>query len=140
MNQVSFIPSHAACFACGRVNENGLGLVFEVLGDGISCRTTLDSRYQSYDGIVHGGILASIADAAMVNLVYRQYSGRPLTCTLEMRYRATITVGEEITATAVLLKRKHRIVWALCRITVGDRLCAEATGAFKIDHRQVSDD
>ena len=140
MNQASVIPTHGACFACGRQNETGLGLVFKTVGDRIRCRTTLDSKYQGYDGIVHGGILASIADAAMVNLVYRRHGGRPLTCTLEMRYRATITVGEEITATAVLLKRKHRIVWALCRITVGDRLCAEATGAFKIDHRQVSDD
>jgi uncharacterized protein (TIGR00369 family) len=110
-------------------------LVFETAGDGIRCRTTLDSKYQSYDGIVHGGILASIADAAMVHLVYRQHGGRPLTCRLNVRYRASITVGDEIVAEAVVLKRKCRMVWASCTITVGGRLCAEATAAFKIDPR-----
>jgi acyl-coenzyme A thioesterase PaaI-like protein len=91
MNQVSIIPSHKACFVCGRLNVNGLGLIFETAGDRIRCRTTLDSKYQSYDGIVHGGILASIADATMVNLVYRQHGGRPLTCKLMCRFSQSWT-------------------------------------------------
>jgi uncharacterized protein (TIGR00369 family) len=133
MKQVSNIPSHTACFACGPLNEAGLGLVFETVGDMIYCRTNLDSKYQSYDGIVHGGILASIADAAMVSLVYHQYGGRPLTCSLEMRYHAVVHIGDEIAAEAVLLRMRHRIAWAACRIVVGNRLCTEATAAFKIE-------
>jgi len=139
MDQISHFPSHDACFACGRLKKDGLALVFEAVQDRIYCRTTLDSKYQSYDGIIHGGILASIADATMVNLVYRQCGGRPLTCSLEMRYRAPVHVGDQIVAEAGLLRTKHRIVWASCRITVEDRLCAEATAAFKIDHEILSD-
>lgn len=140
MDETSYFPSHDACFACGRSKKDGLALVFEAAQDRIYCRTTLDSKFQSYDGIIHGGILASIADATMVNLVYRRYGGRPLTCSLEMRYRASVHVGDQIVAEAVLLKMKHRIVWASCRITVEDRLCVEATAAFKIDHEILSDD
>ena len=138
MNPVSFIPSHGACFACGRLNENGLGLVFETVGDRTCCRTTLDSRYQSYDGIVHGGILASIADAAMVHLVYRRHGGRPLTCSLDVRYRASVCVGDEVVASATILRSKHRMVWASCTIAVGCRLCAEANGAFAVQRRDGS--
>jgi len=140
MNQASVIPTHGACFACGRQNETGLGLVFKTVGDRIRCRTTLDSKYQGYDGIVHGGILASIADAAMVNLVYRRHGGRPLTCSLEMRYRTPISVGDEIIVEAAVLWTRHRITWASCRITVGERVCAEATASFKVDFKQVNDD
>jgi len=134
MDQISQFPSHDACFACGRLKKDGLALVFEAARDGICCRTMLDSKYQSYDGIVHGGILASIADATMVNLVYQRYGGRPLTCNLELRYRAAVHVGDQIVAEAVLLRTKHRIAWASCRITAGDRLCIEAKAAFKIEH------
>jgi uncharacterized protein (TIGR00369 family) len=139
MKQVSNIPSHNACFACGRLNQDGLALVFEPAGDGICCHTTIDSKYQSYDGIVHGGILASIVDAAMVNLVYQRYGGRPLTCSLELRYRASVRVGDQMVAEAGLLRTKQRIVWASCQINVSDRLCVEATAAFKIDRDPVSD-
>jgi len=136
MKQVSNIPSHNACFACGQLNQDGLALIFETAGDRICCHTTIDSKYQSYDGIVHGGILASIADSTMINLVYRQYGGRPLTCTLDMRYRASISVGDELTAEAEILRAKHGIVWTSCRISVGYRLCAEARGAFTIQRRE----
>jgi uncharacterized protein (TIGR00369 family) len=133
MNQVSDIPAHAACFACGRLSESGLRLSFETVDEHIRCRTTLCSRFQSYDGIVHGGILASIADAVMVNLVHRHHGGQPLTCHLDVRFRASVHVGEEIIAEAEITRSKHRVVWALCRLSVGGRQCVEATAAFKIE-------
>jgi uncharacterized protein (TIGR00369 family) len=139
MNQVSFIPSHDGCFACGPLNEIGLRLIFEAGSKRISCRTTLDRRYQGYNGIVHGGVLASIADSVMANLVHNQYCGRPFTCNLRMRYRRSVHLGDEVVASAEILKSKYGIVWALCRITEGNRLCAEATVAFKIDDKRVSD-
>jgi len=135
MNQVSMIPSHDACFACGRLNDVGLGLVLETVGDRICCRTTLDSKYQGYDGIVHGGIVASIADAAMVHLVYRQHGDRPLTCSLNVRYRASVRVGDEVVASATILRSRHGIVWASCTIAVGCRLCAKASGTFAVQRR-----
>jgi len=140
MTQISKFSAHDRCFVCGGLNTDGLGLIFEKADGKIVCRTNLDSRFQSYVGIVHGGILASIADATMVNFVHQEFGGRPLTCSLEMRYRAPVHVGDEIAAEAVLRRMKHPIVWASCRITVRNRLCAEATAAFKIDHETLSDD
>ena len=136
MNQGSDIPAHATCFACGRLNENGLRLTFETVDRITRCRTILDSRYQSYDGIVHGGILASIADGAMVNLVHRQFGGRPVTCHLNIRYREPVHIGEEIVAEAEIIRSKCRIAWASCQITTNGRLCAKAEAEFKVESAQ----
>ena len=75
MTWISEFTEHNRCFACGGLNTDGLGLIFEKTDDKILCRTSLDSSFQSYDGIVHGGILASIADAAMINLVHQEFGG-----------------------------------------------------------------
>ena len=133
MTQISEFTDHSRCFACGDLNTDGLGLIFEKANDKILCRTSLDSRFQSYDGIVHGGILASIADATMINLVRQQFKGRPLTGRLEIRYKASVHIGDEITVEASIVRSKCFIVWASCRMVVGNRLCAEANATFKIN-------
>jgi acyl-coenzyme A thioesterase PaaI-like protein len=133
MTQIPEFTAHSRCFACGGLNTEGLGLIFEKVDNKVFCRTSLDSRFQSYDGIVHGGILASIADATMINLVHEEFGGRPLTGRLEIRYKASIHVGDEITVEASIVRAKIFIVWAYCRIAVGNRLCAEANATFKIN-------
>lgn len=134
MNQISEFEAHSRCFACGGLNTDGLGLIFEKVDNKILCQTSLDSRFQSYDGIIHGGVLASIADAAMTNLVHREFRGRPLTGRLEIRYKTSVHIGDEITAEASILQTKCHIVWASCRIDVGNRLCAIANATFTIAH------
>jgi acyl-coenzyme A thioesterase PaaI-like protein len=134
MSQISEFTAHNGCFACGSINPIGLRLIFEKTESRILCRTSLDSRFQSYDGIVHGGILASIADAAMTNLVHQEFSGRPLTGRLEIRYKASVHIGDEITVEASFVRAKRHIVKTSCRIAVGNRLCAEANATFKIEH------
>ena len=134
MSQISEFEAHSRCFACGGLNTNGLGLIFEKADNKVLCRTSLDSRFQSYDGIVHGGVLASIADATMINLVHREFGGRPLTGRLEIRYKTPVQIGDEITVEASILRTKRNIVWASCRIAVENRLCAIANATFIIAH------
>ena len=59
-------PNSDMCFVCGRNNPVGLYLHFYDNGqDEVSCEYTVSERYQSYPGIVHGGILASMLDEAV---------------------------------------------------------------------------
>jgi uncharacterized protein (TIGR00369 family) len=56
-------PNSDMCFVCGRNNPVGLYLHFYDNGqDEVFCEYTVPERYQSYPGIVHGGILASMLD------------------------------------------------------------------------------
>ena len=53
------------CFACGTLNAHGLHLELHV--DGERCWTDLaiPSRFQGWDEIAHGGIVATILDEVM---------------------------------------------------------------------------
>jgi len=56
-------PNSDMCFVCGRNNPVGLYLQFFDNGkDEVFSDYTVPARYQSYPGIVHGGILASMLD------------------------------------------------------------------------------
>jgi len=56
-------PNSDMCFVCGRKNPVGLYMHFYDNGkDEVLSEYTVAERYQSYPGIVHGGILASMLD------------------------------------------------------------------------------
>ena len=132
MNTLLSIPSHQKCFGCGKENNDGLRLEF-LYGDGKAhCRARLDPRFQSYPGIVHGGILASIADSVMVNLVHHLIGGEPKTCRLDLRLRKSVDINEEIFAEAEILRVRQKFIWASCKIGSGDQECASANGTFGI--------
>jgi len=62
-NNMNKQPNSELCFVCGRDNPAGLYLQFYDNGkDEVYCDYTVPSRYQSYPGTVHGGILASMLD------------------------------------------------------------------------------
>ncbi|HKK20344.1 MAG TPA: PaaI family thioesterase [candidate division Zixibacteria bacterium] len=132
MENATGFRSHEHCFACGPLNADGLGLVFEQLGKTVTCRTSVDWRFQSYEGIVHGGILASIADATMVHLVRRKFGGSPMTCSLEVRYKAAVQIGDVLEARAEIVKAKCGMVWAVCHMQVEGNLRVEAKAALKV--------
>jgi len=51
------------CFVCGRLNPAGLHMQFFDNGENeVVSEYSVPARYQSYPGIVHGGILASMLD------------------------------------------------------------------------------
>lgn len=56
-------PNSDMCFVCGRNNPAGLYMHFYDNGeDEVFCDYAVAARYQSYPGIVHGGVLASMLD------------------------------------------------------------------------------
>ena len=61
MNQIQQ-PNSEMCFVCGRANPVGLYMKFFDNGESeVSSQYTGPGHYQSYPGIVHGGVLASMA-------------------------------------------------------------------------------
>ena len=137
MTQLMEFVSHRACFACGRQTADGLGLEFIEDGENLFCSVTLDSRFQSYCGTVHGGILATIADAAMANLVFRRYGGSPVTGNLNIRYRYPVRVNEQIVVKAFVSRGKLGSIWTGCQIVAGDKLCVDAEAVFRMRSDQA---
>jgi acyl-coenzyme A thioesterase PaaI-like protein len=84
------------CFACGRKNPGGLKLTFH--DDNGACIThfTPDAVYQGYQGILHGGIMATLLDEVMARYVWKKV-GPAATARIEIRYRQPAPVGRRIT-------------------------------------------
>ncbi|MDN5914536.1 MAG: PaaI family thioesterase [Pseudonocardia sp.] len=80
------------CFGCSPTNPVGLGLRFVPDGDGISASFCPDRRYESYPGVLHGGIVALICDEVMGNLVVLRHGRPAVTTSMRMRYVGVIAI------------------------------------------------
>lgn len=58
------------CFVCGKENAHGLKLDFFVKDKKIKANFSFDKRFQGFSNIIHGGIVSTILDEAMVKLAF----------------------------------------------------------------------
>lgn len=95
------------CFACGPDNPIGLHLAFKITSDNIYAEFVPERIHQGYDGVVHGGIIATLLDEAMANLLYL----KGWDCTtgkMEIRYRQPALVGAKIEIFGQVLEKRSR--------------------------------
>ncbi len=121
---------HARCFACRPVAEGGLGLEFEVQADGtVRSEWSCPSGVESYAGIVHGGILATALDSAMVHVLFA--SGIiARTGELRVRYRRSVRTGTPARVTARLCDALRPLFRLEAEILQDGVVCTRATAKF----------
>lgn len=94
--------SHSRCLLCGSLNPRSLNLSFQTEENGaVSTRFSAHSELQGYEGILHGGVIASLLDAAMTHCLFnrgiRAVTGdlhvrfvQPISCNLQLEIRAWV--------------------------------------------------
>ena len=88
--------AHAHCLICGAA-RTGVPLVgFTAQRDGsVKAIVAPGAAYEGYSGIVHGGVIATLLDAAMTNCLFAQgRCGR--TGELTVRFRHPVASGEPL--------------------------------------------
>jgi uncharacterized protein (TIGR00369 family) len=123
---------HISCFACGRKNDHGLHLAFKDDSYGCSCSIAIPQHFQSYSGVVHGGIVATMLDAAMVHSLRLQNNGAPITCRLEVKYLRAVPSDALLTIRAKPKGKRGKIVLADAQLECKNDCYARARGAFVI--------
>jgi acyl-coenzyme A thioesterase PaaI-like protein len=122
-------PHH--CFACGTLNEQGMGLVLHVEPGRAWTDLTLERRFEGWDGIAHGGILATILDEVMAwSLVGEDNWG--LTARLSLEFKKPVEIGTPIRADGWITRSRRRLVDTAARLVdpqTGEQL-ATATGVY----------
>jgi len=108
---------HADRFACRPVAPGGLGLFFGVQPDGsVAACWTCPPGGESHRGIVHGGLLATALDSAMVHALFaRGIVAR--TAELKVRYRHPAGVGAGLEVRAWLRRsfgQLHELEAEIC--------------------------
>ena len=92
---VRFEPHH--CFACGELNEHGLHLLLHTDASGCRTELTLEPGFQGWEGVAHGGILATILDEVMGWAVIGRGTWG-VTARMTVDYKRPVHVGTAIRA------------------------------------------
>jgi uncharacterized protein (TIGR00369 family) len=119
------------CFACGASNARGLGLTLHVEGDACWSEVTLPERFEGWEGIAHGGIVATILDEVMAwSLVHNDAWG--MTARMSVRFKRPVPVGVPIRAEGRLVEQRRRLLVTEARMVEATRgdLLATADGLY----------
>ncbi len=103
------------CFGCGQANEEGLKMAFDSRDGEAVCEFEVPGRYQSWAGIVHGGMVALMLDEAVGWAAW--HAGKPgVTGRLEVRYRQPLRLGERVRVSGRVEGARRTLVYATARI------------------------
>lgn len=118
---------HPGCIAC---SPGGLGLRFARQPDGSVLATfPCPPEYQGYEDRLHGGVIATLADAAMTHCLFAR-GITAFTAKLEVTYRHPARVGREATVQAWLVSDSEVLYELKAEVRQGTRRCAQARGLF----------
>lgn len=117
------------CFVCAPHNPTGLRAGFRVEGEVIRSRWTPNEHHQGWQGVVHGGVLASLLDEAMAYTLFaRGVMG--MTARMEIRYRSPARAGDPLEIEARCVRRTRALAEIDAHISLHGERVAEARGRF----------
>lgn len=93
------------CFGCSQTNAKGLGLRFQRGDDHVYSDFCLDSSYESYPGVAHGGIIALVLDEVMGRAALWDAGAFVLTSSLRTRFVAPLVIGTRYRCRARVIQR-----------------------------------
>ncbi len=116
------------CFVCGPKNPIGLKLKFSFNGKTIKTEFIPKKEHQGYLNIVHGGIISTLLDEAMVKLALAM-DMPAVTAQMEIRLRKPLKVGKKIIVEAGILYNTKKLLETYAKaFTVDNMLIADAKG------------
>jgi acyl-coenzyme A thioesterase PaaI-like protein len=126
-----FEPHH--CFACGELNEGGLRLALHADGAGCWTEVTLEPKFQGWESVAHGGIVATLLDEVMAwSVIGRDTWG--VTARLSVAFRHPIPIGRPIRAEGWVTEDRRRTFRTAGRVidTTSARTLATGEGVFMV--------
>lgn len=121
---------HPRCVLCGPLNPWSLGLEFQAGPDG-SVQTTFrgHERLQGYEGILHGGVIASLLDAAMTHCLFH-HGVHAVTAALDIRFMEAVPLKVPLMVRARLRSMRPSLFRLEAEILWEDRVLASAEARF----------
>jgi uncharacterized protein (TIGR00369 family) len=118
------------CFVCGKHNPIGLHLEFDFKDNLTRTEFVPQPDHQGYDGVVHGGILASVLDDAMANCLWMR-GITAVTAKMSLRYREPVAVGSRLWVYGRIVQERDKTATAEGWLTnAAGTTLVEASGTF----------
>jgi uncharacterized protein (TIGR00369 family) len=125
------LPKTAGCLVCGPTNPHGLHLRFFVDAAGrIDADFTPEPHHIGFEGILHGGVLATVLDEAMVWSAIWHTRRACLAAEINVRFRVPALVGQTLAVRAEVVSARGKLIQTEGRLELAGQVVAEATGKF----------
>jgi uncharacterized protein (TIGR00369 family) len=131
-----------SCFVCGDRNPIGLHLKFKLDRENhrASSSVKFTPEHQGWDGVVHGGLLASVLDDVMAYAIMTT-DNLAITTKMTTKYRQAVSVGETLHLEGEVVKLTRRlgstraVAYVLDNDDPSRRIIkVEAEGTYYLDH------
>ena len=122
-------PNSHYCFICGRQNPRGLHMTFYDNGENeVYADYTVAPDYQSYPGIVHGGIVAAMLDEVIGRVaLIDDHHHLMMTVKLEIKYRHPVPLQRPLQIVGRIVRLRGRLGKAVGEVILPDgKIAAEA--------------
>src|SRR6266581_934587 len=127
------LPHTPNCLVCGRTNPHGLHLSLHVDPASNLVTTTLTPTrdHIGFEGIIHGGLLATVLDEAMVWAATWQIKRFCVCGEMTVRFRESAIVGEPLVVTAKVDGVRTRLITTSGQVQRADgAIVAMASGKY----------
>lgn len=118
------------CFGCGPQHPFGFHLKFEHDGDGVKTLFTPGGHHQGPPGIMHGGLVMTLADEVAAWALLAKHEKFGFTTSAECKFRKPVRINVAADARAQVVKFTSRVVRIAVQISQANELCFEGLLTF----------
>lgn len=130
--------SHRACFACGASSIDGLNLHFDIGPDGMASAVWQPSpAFQSYPDRLHGGVLATLLDSAIVHALFAKGIAG-VTAEMTIRYLKSVGLQEPVRVTGSAVSKRHGVYHCHAEVHQNGNCAVRASAKFMAMARPVT--
>jgi len=127
---LSAFNEHSSCLICGDQNPRSMKLSFIAGENGlVSAQFTPDKELQGYAGILHGGVIAALLDAAMTHCLFHK-GIQAVTAELNIRYVKSVECNVTLEIRAWIIKCHSRLYQLKSEIQNQKQVVAWAEAKF----------
>jgi acyl-coenzyme A thioesterase PaaI-like protein len=118
------------CFACSPDHPSGLHLRFHVEADEVVTRFTPSHAHEGAPGVMHGGLVTTIADEVGCWALIALKGKFGFTGTMTSRFPRPMRVGKELVGRAKITRESARIMHVDVRLLQDDAVCFSSIMSF----------
>lgn len=111
LGKIVSLKDDGYCFACGALNPQGLHLSFKKEAGKVTALFFPQKIHQGYADIIHGGIITTVLDEAMVKACILN-GINAVTAEISVRFRKPLMAGDSCTVEAWIVSENPRLIEA----------------------------
>jgi len=120
------------CFGCAVNHSIGFKLAFTRDADDVVTRFTAGEQFQGPPGVMHGGLVMTLADEAAAWAILAGLETFGFTTSVEGKFRKPVRTRVEAEVRARIVKSSHRVVRVQAEVRQQGELCFEGLFVFAL--------